>query len=99
MRVMNTVQAILDCDDPTIQSILRQDPDAKAMNGFFHIYGQVAKDFRVTKKQHMEMLAVRRRAKLEDPKTLLVPVLEDFVTRDGFLCSLAGGSIPHVFRV
>jgi len=99
VRVMNTVQAILDCDDPTIQSILRQDPDAKAMNGFFHIYGQVAKDFRVTKKQHMEMLAVRRRAKLEDPKTLLVPVLEDFVTRDGFLCSLAGGSIPHVFRV
>lgn len=99
VRVMNTVQAVLDCDDSTIQSILRQDPDPRAMNGFFNIYGQVAKDFRVTKKQHMEMLAVRRRVQLEDPKTLLVPVLEDFVTRDGFLCSLTGSAMPQVFRV
>lgn len=99
VRVMNTVQAVLDCEDSVVRRILDQKPDRRALNSLFITYGAVAKDFRITKQRHMEMLAVRRSTPVEDPKTLLVPVLDDFLTRDGFLYSTQSEAVPQLFRI
>lgn len=98
-RILNTVQAILDCEDSAVQRILQQKPDYKAMNSFFNTYSRVAPDFRISKQRHMEMLSVRRRTPVSDPKTLLVPTLDDFFTRDGFLYFPLNDAFPQMFRV
>lgn len=99
VRIMNTIQAVLDCDDPDIRQILEQGPDPRALNSCFRTYGSVAKDFRVTKQRHIEMLTSSKHIRVEDPNTLLIPVLDDFLTRDGFLYSPQNNHIPQLFRV
>src|SRR5699024_9820958 len=61
VRVMNTVQSVLDCNDASIQKILEQKPDRDALNRFFRAYSEVAKDFRVTAQQRAEMSSTRRK--------------------------------------
>lgn len=99
VRVMNTIQAVLDCDNPDIRRILEQQPDANALNSFFKAYGESAKDFRVTRRHHMEMLTSSKRVHTENPNELLIPTLDDFLTRDGFLYSPKSDAIPQLFRV
>lgn len=99
VRVMDTVQSVLDCNDASIQKILEQKPDRDALNRFFRAYSEVAKDFRVTAQQRAEMSSTRRKITLTNPKALLIPTMDDFITRDGFLYSPANSGVPQLFRV
>lgn len=99
VRVMNTVQSVLDCNDASIQKILEQKPDRDALNRFFRAYSEVAKDFRVTAQQRAEMSSTRRKITLANPKALLIPTMDDFITRDGFLYSPANSGVPQLFRI
>lgn len=99
VRVMNTIQSVLDCNDASIQKILEQRPDRGALNRFFRAYSEVAKDFRVTAKQRAEMSSTRRKLTLANPKALLIPTMDDFITRDGFLYSPSSSGVPQLFRV
>ena len=97
-QVMNTVQAILDCDHTEIRQILEGPPDTRFINKFFRTYASVAADFMITKKQHMSMMSDRS-TEFTDPEARFVPVLGDFLTQDGFLCSLSRDATLQLFRV
>lgn len=98
-KARNTIQAVLDCGEEEIRGILNSPPNHVWMNRVFSLYSQEAKDFRITKKQHMESLSSYRGREICNPDSLRVPVLSDFVTRDGFLYSLKNDSLPQLFRL
>lgn len=90
---------IVNSDDRKLRSIVEAPPDPIAMNQFFRTYGEYMRGFRITMQQRQEAFTSRRKVTLEDPNLQVIPVLADFETADGFLCSTLGGNLPQLFNI
>lgn len=92
------VQALLDSTTDVIVGIRNTSPDSQSINTFFRSFAAVTPKFRVSARSRALQSPARipNLYKYSDVPNC-VPLLSDFKTRDGFLCSRRDDQLPYIF--